>query len=150
MADPLLIKVSEDMLKVATSGATNDSTEVVSEDEGVRTLEDIVCQEASVSKGIEKRKFTYSINTVSQKKLKTSSVCPTVSLLNPIQNREKLCCVFPGSMLEYSKEIKSIFAAETATLLSHPNMRNCFKNIKIMPVIKNKASLKNLVVKTKI
>ena len=53
-------------------------------------------------------------------------------------------------MLEYSKEIKKIFAAETAVLLSHPNMRRTFKNIKIMPVIKNKASLKNLVVKTKL
>ena len=123
---------------------------MVSEDEGIMTLEDIVCQEASFSKGISKRKSTYSIDTVPNKKLKTSSVCPTVSLLTPIQNREKLCCVFPGSMLEYSKDIKNIFAAETATLLSHPNMRRTFKNINIMPVIKNKASLKNLVVKTKI
>ena len=123
---------------------------MVSEDEGITTLEDIVCQEASISKGIAKRKSIYSIDTVSQKKLKTSSNCPTVSLLTPKQNREKLCCVFPGSMLEYSKEIKSIFAAETATLLSHPNMRRTLKNIAIMPVIKNKASLKNLVVKTKI
>ena len=39
MADPLLIKISEEALKVATSGATDDSTEVVSEDEGVTTLE---------------------------------------------------------------------------------------------------------------
>ena len=123
---------------------------MVSEDEGIMTLEDIVCQEASFSKGISKRKSAYSIANVSNKKLKTSSKCPTVPLLAPIQNREKLCCVFPGSMLEYSKEIKSIFATETATLLSHPNMRNIFKNINIMAVIKNKASLKNRVVKTKI
>ena len=53
-------------------------------------------------------------------------------------------------MLEYSKEIKNIFAAKTAILLSHPNMRRTFKNIAIMPVIKNKDSLKNLVGKTKI
>ena len=123
---------------------------MVSEDEGVTALEDIVCQEALISKGIAKRKSTYSIDTVLQKKLKTSFECPTVSLLTPKQNREKLCCVFPGSMLEFTKEIKSIFAVETATLLSHPNMRRTFKDIAIMPVIKNKASLKNLVVKTKI
>ena len=135
---------------MATFGETKDTTEVVSEDEGIMTLEDIVCQEDSFSKGISKRKSAYSIATVSNKKLKTSSICQIVSLLTPMQNREKLCCVFPGSMLEYSKEIKSIFAAETATLLSHPNMRNIFKNINIMAVIKNKASLKNLVVKTKI
>ena len=42
MADPLLIKLSEEILKEATSGATKDSTEVVSEDEGVTTIEDIV------------------------------------------------------------------------------------------------------------
>ena len=150
MADPLLIKISEETLKVATSGATDDSTEVVSEDEVVTTLEDIVCQEASIAKGIAKRKSTYSIDTVLQKKLKTSFECPTVSLLTPKQNREKLCCIFPGSMMEFRKEIKSIFAAETATLLSHPNMRRTFRNIAIMPVIKNKDSLKNLVVKTKI
>ena len=70
MADPLLIKISEETLQVATSGVTADSTEVVSEDEGVTTLEDIVCQEASISKGIAKRKSIYSIDTVSQKKLK--------------------------------------------------------------------------------
>ena len=149
-ADPLLIKISEDILKVATSGATNDSIEVVSEDEAVTTLEDIVCHEASFSKGMDKRKSTYSIATASNKKLKTSSECPTVSLLTQKQNREKLCCVVPGSMLEYRKEIKSIFAAETATLLCQTKMRNIFKNISIMAVIKNKGSLKNLVVKTKV
>ena len=39
---------------MATSGATKDFTEVVSEDEGVTTLEEKVCQEANVSKGIAK------------------------------------------------------------------------------------------------
>ena len=143
-ADPLLVKISEDILKEATSGAPEDSTEVVSEDEGVTTIEDIVCQEVSFSKGIAKRISTYSIDTVSNKKLKSSLICPTVSLLTQKQNREKLCCIFPGSMLEYSKEIKSIMAAETATLLSHTNMRRVFKNINIMAVFKNKSSLKNL------
>ena len=102
------------------------------------------------SKGTEKRMCNYSISTMSQIKLKTSSECPTVSLLTSSQNREKLCCVFPGSMLEYSKEIKKIFAEETATLLAHKNMRKTFKDINIMAVIKNKLSLKNLVAKTKI
>ena len=55
----------------ATSGATEDSTEVVSEDEGVTTVEDIVCQEVSFSKGIAKRNSTYSIDTVSNKKIKS-------------------------------------------------------------------------------
>ena len=53
-------------------------------------------------------------------------------------------------MLEFSKEIKSIFAEETVTLLAHKNMRKTFKDINIMAVIKNKSSLKNLEVKTKV
>ena len=142
--------MSAEILKGETSGATNDSMEVVSEDEVVTSIEDIVPQEASFFEGIAKRVSTYSIDTMSNKKLKSSLICPTVSLLTQKQNREKLCCIFPGSMLEYSKEIKSIMAAETATLLSHTNMRRVSKNINIMAVFKNKSSLKNLVVKTKI
>ena len=38
-ADPLLIKISEEILKGETSGATKDSTEVVSEDEGITSIE---------------------------------------------------------------------------------------------------------------
>ena len=53
-------------------------------------------------------------------------------------------------MLEFSKEIKRIFAKETATFLAHKNMRKTFKDINTMAVIKNKSSLKNLVVKTKV
>ena len=93
MADPLLIKISEEALKVATSGDTDDSTEVVSEDEGVTTLEDIVCQEASIAKGIAKRKSTYSIDTVLQKKLKTSFECPTVSPYSQTEQREAMLCI---------------------------------------------------------
>ena len=123
---------------------------MVSEEEGVTTIEDIVCQEVSFSKGIAKRKSTYSIDVITSKKLKSSFACPTVSLLTQKQNREKLCCIFPGSMLEFSKEIKSIFAEETAPLLAHKNIRKTFKDINIMAVIKNKSSLKNLEVKTKV
>ena len=53
-------------------------------------------------------------------------------------------------MLEFSPEIKRIFAEETATILAHKNMRKTFKDIDILAVIKNKSSLKNLEVKTKI
>ena len=123
---------------------------MVSEDEGVTTIEDIVSQEVSFSKGIAKRKSTYSIDIMSSKKLKSFFACPTVSFLTQKQNREKLCCIFPGSMLKHSKEIKKIFAEEIATLLAHKNMRKTFKNINIMAIFKNKSSLKNLVVKTKV
>jgi hypothetical protein len=61
------------------------------------------------------RKFTYSIDVASTKKFKSSSACPTVSLLTQKQNRERLCCIFPGSMLKFNSGIKRIFAQETAT-----------------------------------
>ena len=100
----------------AISGVPDDTTEVVSEDEGnMVTLEDIVVQEGIFSKGTAKRKCPYSI-ALSSKKPKNVSVFPTV-LLTQKQERERLCCVFPGSLLEYKKEIDKIFAEETAILL---------------------------------
>ena len=46
--------------------------------------------------------------------------------------------MFPGSLLEYKKEMDIIFAEETATLLKLKSMRNTFKNIRILAVIKKK------------
>ena len=109
---------------------------MVLEDKGVTNIEHIVCQEVSFSKGIAKRNSTYSIDIVLNKKLKSSFACPTVSLLTQKQNREKLYCIFPESMLEFSKDIKRIFAEETATFLAHKNMRKTFKDINNMAVKK--------------
>ena len=117
-------------MKEATSRVPDDPTEVVSEDEGRTSLEDIVCLEGAISKGIAKRSNSYSIS-VSNKKQKISSVRPT-ALSTQKQERER------------------IFAEETATLLDSKSMKNTFKNIKILAVVKNKSSIKNLVVKTKI
>ena len=109
----------------AISGVPDDTTEVVSEDEGTMvTLEEIVSLEGVFSKGTAKRNYPYSI-ALSSKKPKTLSVCPTV-LLTQKQDRERLCCLFPGSLLEYKKEIDIIFAEETATLLESKSMRNTF------------------------
>ena len=72
------------------------------------------------------------------------------ALLTQKQNRERLCCIFPGSLLEYKKQIDKIFTEETAMLMESKSMRNTFKNIKISAVVKNKSSIKNLVVKTKL
>ena len=105
-------------MKEATSRVPDDPTEVVSEDEGTTSLEDIVCLEGAFSKGTAKRSCLYSIS-LSTKKPKTLS-------------------------------IDTIFAEETATLLESKSMKNTFKNIKISAVVKNKSSIKNLVVKTKI
>ena len=67
-ADQRLIKISEEIRKGETSGATKDSMEVVSEDEGVTSIEEIVRQEASFSEGITTRKSTYSIDVMTSKK----------------------------------------------------------------------------------
>ena len=48
------------------------------------------------------------------------------------------------------KQINTIFARETATFLSSKNMSNILKNLKIMAVVKNISSLKNLEVKRKL
>ena len=135
-------------MKEATSRVPDDPTEVVSEDEGRTSLEDIVSQEGAISKGIAKRSHPYSIS-ISNKKPKILSVCPT-AFSTQKQERERICCIFPGSVLEYKKQIDKIFAEETATLLDSKSMKNTFKNIKIIVVVKNKSSIKNLVVKTKI
>jgi len=147
-AETLLINMAEGIMKEATSRVPDDPTEVVSEDEGRTSLEDIVCLEGAISKGIAKRSNPYSIS-VSNKKQKMLSVCPT-ALFTQKQERERICCIFPGSVLEYKKQIDQIFKEETATLLDSKSMQNTFKNIKIIAVVKNKSSIKNLVVKTKI
>ena len=75
--------------------------------------------------------------------------CPLyVQLLSLPKNRKEK--EYAGSVLEYKKQIDKIFAEETATLLDSKSMQNTFKNIKIIAVVKNKSSIKNLVVKTKI
>ena len=134
----------ERIITEAISGVPDDTTEVVSEDEGTMvTLEEIVSLEGVFSKGTAKGNYPYSIALSSKKKPKTLSVCPTV-LLTQKQDRERLCCLFPGSLLDYKKEIDKIFAEETAVLLESKSMRNTFKNIRILVVVKNKSSIKTL------
>ena len=119
-------------MKEAISRAAKDSTEVVSEDEGDISIEDIANDEGSFSKGSAKRRNPYS-NSLTSNKLKTSSVCPT-ALLTQKQDSEILCCIFPGSLLECKKQIDEIFAEETAmhTLMESKSMKNTFKNTKQM------------------
>jgi len=79
-AESLLINTSERIMTEAISGVPDDTTEVVSEDEGTMvTLEEIVSLEGVFSKGTAKRSCPYSIS-LSSKKPKTFSVCPTVLL----------------------------------------------------------------------
>ena len=75
----------------AISGVPDDTTEVVSEDEGnMVTLEDIVVQEGVFSKGTAKKKCLFSI-ALSSKKPKTSLFFQLFSL--PKNRKEKDCAV---------------------------------------------------------
>ena len=65
-------------------------------------------------------------------------------------NEERLCCIFPGSVLEFLKEINQIFKEELSLLFKSKTMKKVFENINVCAIIKNKQSIKNLVVKTKI
>ena len=85
-AETLLINMAEGIMKEATSGVPDDPTEVVSEDEGVTSLEEIVCLEGAISKGIAKRSNSYSIS-VSNKNKKYPLYVQLLSL--PKNRKEK-------------------------------------------------------------
>ena len=63
---------------------------------------------------------------------------------------ERLCCIFPGSVLEIPKEFNKIFEEELNILFKSEKMRKVFKNLNICAIVKNKKCIKNLVVKTTI
>jgi len=66
------------------------------------------------------------------------------------KNKERLCCIFPGSVLEIRKEINQIFKDELSLFCTSKTMEKVFENINVRAIIKNKQSIKNHVVKTKI
>ena len=80
------------------------------------------------------------------------SIPAKLTVLSPQTDNqdEKMCCIFPGSALESKPKIAVIFREETAKLFELKFIRNAFKNTKICAVVKNKKSIKTLVVKTKI
>jgi hypothetical protein len=66
------------------------------------------------------------------------------------QEKERLRCIFPGSMLELKPTIDKIFREELSTLMKDKKMNKVFEHINVCAIVKNKLSIKNLVVKTKI
>ena len=128
---------------------TKEAAEVVSEDEDTE-----VSKEASTyrtvlsSKGSLCKRVAYPLSNAKMKKQKTSA-CVTV-LSSDRNKKERLCCIFPGSVLELQKEINQIFKEELSLLFKSKTMKKVFENINVCAIIKNKQSIKNLVVKTKI
>ena len=62
---------------------------------------------------------------------------------------ERLCCIFTESVLKICK-INQIFKEEISLIFKSKTKKKVFENINVYAVVKNKKSIKNLVVKTKI
>ena len=73
-----------------------------------------------------------------------------VWLYFPPETKRKEVLRLPGSMLEIKKQIDEIFREETATLIQSVKIKNALKDINICTAVKNKNSIKKLVVTTKI
>ena len=139
-------------MRAAIDPNTREATvEVVSEDEDLMALfEALDNLEGSLSKGSLLKRYSYSLPLQNKpKKLKTSS--SMLNVLSPkTEAKERLCCIFPGSMMEIKPIINKIFKEELATFVESKRMKKVFHDINVCAIVKNKKSIKNLVVKTKI
>ena len=152
-ADSRLIQTSEGIMAAAIGPNTREATEeVVSEDEDTMVpFEALDNLEASFSKGslLKRCSLSLSLQNENNKKLKTSSSYLTV-LSSKKQAKERICCIFPGSMMELKPVIDNIFREEMATFVESKRMKNIFHEINVCAIVKNKKNIKNLVVKTKV
>ena len=149
LADATLIKIRETILKETLSTDTREAAEVVSEDEDTEVSEEAsTCRNGLFSKGSLYKRVANPLSNEKMKKQKTSA-CMTF-LSSDRNKKERLCCIFPGSCLEIQKEIKQIFKEELSLLFKSKTMSRVFENINVCAIIKNKQSIKNLVVKSKI
>ena len=105
------IYILEGILRETISGVTEDTTKVVSEDEGTMvSIEDIVCQEGDFSKGSAKRGCPHSISVSKQNTLCMSNCSPY-----PKNKIEKDCAVLFQDLCRNRKnQIDTVFAEETA------------------------------------
>ena len=150
MADTTLINIGEGIFREALVTSTKEAVEVASEDEDTEASKEAsTCQMVLSSKGSSHKRVVSSLSNEKMKKQKTS-VCMTVLSSHSKNKAERMCCIFPGSVLEIEKEIKQIFEEESNILFKSEKMRKVFKELKICATFKNKKSNKNVVVKTKI
>ena len=126
------------------------TTEVVSEDEDIMApIEALDYLKLSCSKGSSLKRCSYSLSLQNKpNKRKISS-----SMLNVLshkkQAKERLCCIFPESMMELKPVVDKIFYEEMAIFMESKKMKKIFHNINVRAIVENKNSIKNLVVKTK-
>ena len=101
------------------------------------------CQKGYFFKGIDNESFVCLLSIKPNKYKKANKLCLyDCTFLQ--KKKERLCCVFPGSMLEIKNQIDEIFREETATLFQSAKMKNAFRNLNICTSVKNKTSIKNL------
>ena len=117
-ADSCLIQ-TEGIMAAAIGPNTREATkEVVSEDEDTMVpFEALDNRESSFSKGSLLKRCSLSLSLQNEnKKLKTSSSYLTV-LSSKKQTKERICCIFPGSMMELKPVIDNIFREEMSTFV---------------------------------
>ena len=121
-------------MRAAIDPNTREATvEVVSEDEDLMALfEALDNLEGSLSKGSLLKRYSYSLPLQNKpKKLKTSS--SILNVFSPkIQVKERLCCIFPGAMMETKPVIDKIFKDELATIVE-----KVFHDINVCAIVKN-------------
>ena len=143
LADTTLIKIGEGILKETLGTDTREAAEVVSEDEDTEASKEAsTCRTVLSSKGSLYKRIAYPLSNTKVKKQKISA-CMTV--LSPdSKKKERLCCIFSGSVLEIRDEINQIFKDELSLLLKSKTMRKVFENINVCAVIKTKKASKIL------
>ena len=128
---------------------TKEAAEVVSEDEDTEASKEAsTCRTVLSSKGILYKRVAYPLLNAKMKKQKTSA-CMTV-ISSDSKNKERLCCIFPGSVLEIRKEINQIFKDELSLFFTSKTMEKVFENINVRANHQQQTELKNHVVKNKI
>ena len=99
LADTTLIKIGEGILKETLGTDTRETAEVVSEGKDTEASKEAsTCRTVLSSKGRLYKRVAYPLLNAKLKKQKTSA-CMTV-LSSDSKKKERLCCIFPGSVLE--------------------------------------------------
>ena len=122
---------------------TKEAAAVVSEDEDTEASKEASTYRTVLSsEGSLYKRVACPLLNAKMKKQKTSA-CMTV-LSSDSKKVERLCCIFPGSVLEIQKEINGIFEEEINVLFKSENMKKVFKNINVCAMVKAKEAEKNL------
>ena len=137
-ADSLLIQTSEGIMAAIGPNTREATEEVVSEDEDTMVpIEALDNLEASFSKVslLKRCSLSLSLQNENNKKKKTSPSYLTV-LSSKTQAKERICCIFLGSMMELKLVIDNIFKEEMATFVESKRMKNIFHDINVCAIVK--------------